>query len=240
MNVGIIGFGTVGQSTCALLDHNEVDLRVVDPTLTRSHTTKDLINTSLIYVSVPTEEVENLLIELSNVPYKGIVVVRSTCTYSMLKGWNLNLVYHPSFIQEHGSFDDHVLQESQGIVGGDVDICTQYVTMFSEIGICDIEFTRCTLQDACSVKLLRNLFGAYKVLFWNFVQRNFGCANNIADLIENCTPPQGMMSNVGQDGELGYGGKCFPSNVALVASEIDDTLLKFLKEYNDELQGKRS
>lgn len=248
LRIGFIGFGTVGQSTYTMFNPDEVEICICDPKCRDSVEISDMIDsTDLIYISVPTGEgynvdrtqVTDILLDLEKGEYQGVVVVRSTCTALMLEKRNLALIYHPCFIQENATFDDQEFQQELNIVGGDIDLITEYIKMFEEVGNKDLElrFTKCTLRDACAVKLVRNLYGAYKVLFWNFVQKNYGNARNICAIMRQ-TPYQGDMENVGQDGELGFGGKCYPNNIALAFTEVKDSLIKFLVEYNDELQGK--
>lgn len=242
VKIGIVGYGTVGQVTHALLPRCTVTISDPLRQFGIKHA-EDFADTSVIFVCLPTElngvidtsVIKNFLRSLQKAQYSGIVCVRTTCTIHMLKSYDLKIVYFPCFIQENSSINEQIEMHKINIIGGFEAHCQRIVSIFDEYSPYKTTFIKTSLDNACAVKLARNLYGAYKVLFWNFVQNTLGNARAIHDLMKEL-PEQGDMHIVGLDGELGYGGKCFPNNVELMRMHYKNTLINFLKDYNNELK----
>ena len=115
LNLGIVGNGFVGSAVANGFDKN-VKKFIVDPKFNRN-TIQDLIvfDPKLVFVCVPTPPqeshydvdvhyVDEVLKELHDYKYKGVVVVKSTITPDHLtrfkKTYKLSLVYNPEFLTE--------------------------------------------------------------------------------------------------------------------------------------------
>ena len=86
----------------------------------------------------------------------------------------------------------------------------------------------------CDFKNIRNIYGAYKVLFWEFVQDTTGNARKMSELYKSF--PQPEMSQVGMDAERGYGGACFPKDVDAWNENFEHELTQFMIKYNEGLK----
>lgn len=252
LNIGIIGYGTIGQITnavlCTAVKSEDLDVHFLDPKCQQSTPFDTLANKcNIIFIATPTptkngvvdvSPVQSWLNELTSKKYTGLVVVRSTVHYTTIEKYTetLNLIHWPAFSREHGDFEDAVQEHTTNIIGGSVNNTTTFMQYMAKIRP-DLEFIRCPLKLACDVKLARNLYGAWKVLFWNFANQYFGESRAIYSVIAKL-PPQGDLPLVGLDGELGYGGKCFPNNVDLLMSVKPDMFLEFMRQYNKKLQNK--
>lgn len=246
INLGFIGFGKVGQATAAMFDTDKAEMMIFDPKINNGVSIKDIAESSaMVLIAVPTPFADdgtvdttilsNTLEELENLEYDGPVVVRTTCYPGMMDGYDLNIVHWPCFIREFQTYDDYIFDQTVSLLGGDAD-STQAVKKFiNQIAVVDIDFYCAPLNDVAAAKLCRNLYGAYKVLFWNFVHNTFGNSRAIYNLISKL-PKQGDCQIVGLDNEPGFGGYCFPNNVELAIQHSPangpDPLLTFISDYN--------
>lgn len=241
VRIGIVGYGVVGQATHKFL--NEQGCRVdciVDPKF-NAQREADLKNCDYIFVCIPTPFTESFndsgiyksLLFLQN--YNGVVVFKSTIPLSFYNKirtlFNCNkIIYMPEFLNENTAFDD--VSQRPIILGG--DYCLTH-NLSIDLNLKNDECYFCTIKDAVNFKYIRNIYGAYKVLFWNFVQETTGNARKMKNMLD--LVPQGEMAQVGMDGELGYGGKCFPKDVKQFLNEHPHELLKFMRKYNSRLRG---
>lgn len=249
ISLGFIGFGKVGQATAAMFDTDKTELMIFDPKIDNGVSIKDIAESCpMIFIAVPTpfinDGTDNIdttilsdtLSELEQLGYDCPVVVRTTCYPGMMDGYDLNIVHWPCFIREYQTYDEFVSDQMVSLLGGDADTTQAAKKFINQLSVRHIEFYCAPLNDVAAAKLCRNLYGAYKVLFWNFVHNIFGNSRAIYNLISKL-PPQGDCQIVGLDNEPGYGGYCFPNNVqlAIQQSSAPDPLLTFIQEYNDHL-----
>ena len=123
LKLGIIGAGFVGGSVVAGFDKN-VEQFVVDTKLNHN-TIDDLIefDPSITFVCVPTPQtightdvdvsiVRQVLSDLYDRNYKGIVVIKSTITprhlTTMKKDFGVKIVYNPEFLTEANAHADFI------------------------------------------------------------------------------------------------------------------------------------
>jgi len=240
MKVGIFGYGYVGQAT--ILTLNDVDISIYDKY--KNHKSiSDVVKSDFIFVcvSTPSNEdgfdssaIDEMLAFLIKSEYKGIVIVKSTVPYSYLSKYEerLNLVFSPEFLNQN-TFAMDALEQDIVILGGDARHCKSVMELYENHSINPMHFEVCTLKEACDFKYTRNLYGAYKVLFWEFIQDTTGNSRKMANLYKLF--PQPNMSQVGMDGFRGFGGACFPKDVKAWDSEFAHKLTKFMLEYNLDL-----
>lgn len=244
-NFGIFGFGTVGQATASRLKEN--DYIFVDPAKKGSSSNSETLKCKAIFVCVNTQYDEivdahdhsnllEILDFLSTNKYKGITVVRTTCNPHLLKSYHqqLKLIAMPEFLNQNTAFEDE--KNLPIILGGDINIIKQFENLLD--GYYYNDHIYCTFDEAMYFKLTRNLYGAYKVLFWNFVQDFTKNARKMYQLYK-ILPDQGDMEQVGMDGERGFGGKCFPKDLKIVYNSVDCNLKqlpRFMIEYNQFLK----
>ena len=132
LKLGIIGAGFVGGSVIAGFNKN-VEQFVVD-TKHNSNTVDDLIafEPSITFVCVPTAQqlthddcdvsiVRQVLSDLYDRQYKGIVVIKSTITpkhlTTMKKDFGVKIVYNPEFLTEANAHSDFINPNMQ-VLGG--------------------------------------------------------------------------------------------------------------------------
>ena len=140
MKLGIIGTGFVGSAVQSGFV-TDTEQFIVDPKYT-DNTIEDLVNwdAEITFVCVPTPQQEThldvdtyiareVLRELDQLEYKGVVVVKSTITPHHLKQFKtlfstLRLVYNPEFLTEANSLQDFINPNMQ-ILGGELHDCLE-------------------------------------------------------------------------------------------------------------------
>ena len=217
INVGIIGCGFVGGALKAWLDANNRDchLCISDPPKGYND---DLsrIDIAFVQIHVPTEEdgtqdltlMKKLIRALPDVP----VFVRTTIlpgTSDLLtRETGRRVRFMPEFLSERTYLED---------------FCKQPMVFTGEIELlCRIfkgkTFTTMTPLEAEITKYCHNVFGAYKVTYFNAVYDY--CQRMGADWtrVHAGMLLSGYINDThtlvpGPDGRFGYGGKCFPKDV---------------------------
>lgn len=136
LKLGIVGHGFVGGSLAHGFDRN-VKKIIVDPKY-NDISLRECVDQmpEMIFICVPTPEsnsgdvdvsiAENVLAELEQLEYLGIVVIKSTITPAHLKRfdetYNLRLLYNPEFLTEANAKWDFCNPPMQ-ILGGEWEDC---------------------------------------------------------------------------------------------------------------------
>jgi len=244
-NVGIIGYGFVGQGVHASLNRDHITTNVFDIKHGYnkvSFRNKGVVNECeimFVCVNTPTNDysaLRDVADNLLHVSYGGVVVVKSTVPFevfeSIFSNTELRVVFCPEFLEQNSYIED-----SQNIdhiiIGGDYLYTKVVESLFKSVSS-EYTFKHCTIKDAINFKFIRNIYGAYKVIFWEFVQETTGNSRLMADMLKSM--PQSELSIVGLDGEHGYGGACFPKDVANFDTQYSHPLTGFLEEENERLK----
>ena len=251
MKVGIWGYGFVGQSVDSIIDDELTDIIVYDNGKSKYKDNKTkMLGTDIVFICVPTPShdygeqdpvhVRGALKYLINHNYEGTVVVKSTVLYDNIMKYEdkLNLVFNPEFLNQN-TFINDAYDQKMILIGGEQQTSKKLWSFYSEY--CDFKYDPsyefCTLKESCDFKYTRNLYGAYKVLFWEFIQETTGNARKMSELY-HLLPYQSEMSQVGMDGFRGYGGACFPKDVSSWDFKHQHELTAFMKQYNKFLSNK--
>ncbi len=259
MNVGIIGLGYVGTALregFKLTHHIETyDLR---KDLSTCVSVNELLKkTDILFICVPTpmnedgssniDIVKNTIKEISlskNVKEK-ILIIKSTVppgtTESLNKKYNnLEIVFNPEFLTE-ANFIEDFKNQNRIILGGPRPATTKlkqfYTTIFPNATI-----IKTGSSHAEMVKYLANTFLATKVSFANEMKMICDQLNIDYDkVVEYATYDDRLgkshWSVPGPDGNLGFGGSCFPKDInALIhtAQElgVDAKMIKAAWDFN--------
>lgn len=247
-SVKIIGYGTVGQNTEALLTACGID----DEDIYIDDQSKGYVNkekTDFVFFTLGTGSEEDdykEIVEILGLPYEnrneqyGIkydttVVIRTTLLperYKELKKYHRNLVCFPEFLSENSSFED-TLNTKDIILGGEFNMVKRVMALLQKnVFGKKLNAKICTLEQASAIKYVHNLYSIHKMLFWEMVQdltKDIGGARFMYDAYKLF--PSGDMNIVGLDGYRGVGGKCFPANLEAVKDKHE--LLKALYDFNN-------
>lgn len=263
LKLGVVGSGFVGGSVINGFDTPTVDTWIVDPKKTKT-TTADMISADvhIVFVCVPTPEsksgevdvsiVDQVLSEMNQLAYSGIVVIKSTITPDFLtkfkKNYKLRLVYNPEFLTEANAWDDFINPPMQ-ILGGkwrDCDIVEKAYVRHSKVKI--VPTFKTDLISASLLKYTINSYLATKVTFMNEIHelhQKTGAGSTwdqFTDMLQRDVRIGSSHLRVpGPDGKFGFGGHCFPKDTAglLSYAEKNKVKLDVLKQAVDKNKKQR-
>ena len=229
--IGIIGYGYVGQATHKLL--GKVDC-ILDINSTPDDYDK-MRNCDIIFICLPTPErydgscdtsiIENWLDFLGTEP---LYVIRSTVPWTW-KPEGYRVVAAPEFLMQNLFLRT---SNSTQLLGGVYKDLQPVIELYETL---DIQYVCTTWEAAWQTKYTSNMYGAFKVLFWEMVQDITGNERLVYDLWKSIGIKQGDMAQVGMDGTRGFSGACFPKDTKAMLALTQHPLLKALLEYNEGL-----
>jgi UDPglucose 6-dehydrogenase len=227
MNIGIIGLGMVGvaiQEGFEQLTHN-----VFTHDIKLNTEISNLIQTDVIFICVPTPQMENnscdvsivesVVLQLSDLNYKGVVCIKSTVepgtTRKLLIEYpNLIITHVPEFLREKHALVDFTLNHNLLAIGADGDY--EYNIIKEAHGHYPKNTVKITPEEAELVKYYSNVYKATRVTFANSFARVCNHLNvdyeKVKDtfLLHGVTEPE-YLSVTDEFG--GFGGSCLPKDV---------------------------
>lgn len=243
MKIGIIGVGMVGGTLKRWFEKNtKHELRLYDP---KKGYEADLVGTHAIFVCIPVDPAlggQNL-----NPMRKIVLKAKSMCDLVFIKstvlpGTNdrLGTVSCPEFLTARTCDDD--MERLPVIMGRTNQHLARLIFPKKEI-----RFMANT--EAELAKLAHNCAGAFKVTYWNMINDVCEKLGVKYDKVMHGVGVTGYIEKVhtqvpGPDGKLGYGGACFPSNMAMMSEwlskeglELEHELFEHTMMLNDQYRG---
>lgn len=205
---------------------------------------KDCLETDIMFIALPTlynKEIKQYnktsICEtcdyLSENNYKGVIVIKSTIEPETInnlsdKYLNLQFVHNPEFLTARTAFED--FHNQKHIVLGKGKTCSdnnfELVKTFYKTYYSDAKISECTSLESESMKIFCNSFYAVKVQFFTelylLCQKNdcnFDTVKNMM-LCNNWINPM-HTSIPGPDGQISYGGDCFPKDTEALNSYME-------------------
>ena len=245
IKVGIIGCGFVGSALKIWLEENNKDvaIRVSDPPKGYNDDMKD-IDVAFVQIHMPTEDdgtqdltlMKQIIRNLPDVPVFVRTTILPGTSERLTRETGHQVCYMPEFLTQRTYIEDFKHQTM--VFTGSVDLLTKIFK--------GKKFAVMTPLEAEITKYAHNVFGAYKVTYFNAVKEY--CEKMGADW---ANVHMGVLlsgyinethTNVpGPDGKCGYGGKCFPKDVnafaKLTAGQPLGTLLAPLHDLNVHFRG---
>ena len=248
MNIGIIGVGVVGSAI--LEGFKQVDSTkhsyIGYDKYKNIGTFIDILSTDICFICVPTQfsyksnsynkdEIHNVLQLLVNNNYSGIVILKCTVeplvTQDLASKYNLKLLHSPEFLSAISNIDDFVNQNhivigtSNNVLSDDIEKVKLLFTDTFPNSLLSI----CTSNESECMKIFVNNFYSVKIQFFNelfLLCKNINVNyDNVKELMLKNNWINPMHTNVpGPDGQLSYGGMCFPKDT--------NALLEFMKTNN--------
>lgn len=200
-----------------------------------------ILSCHMIFLSLPTpfdvsmgcfdkHEVEETLQKLNEMLYNGIVIIKSTLEpfttdkYVEKYGRDMLILHNPEFLTARTATHDFVNQKhviigvsQKYILSNKIVENINFVKSFHEKYFPEAEITVCSSSESESMKLFCNSFYAVKVQF--FTELYLLCKSNGTnyDVIRNMMIKNGWINDMhthipGPDGEISYGGMCFPKD----------------------------
>ena len=263
MNIGIVGQGFVGSAIReGLKNFYKVRTYDIDESKCNSTFREVCYRSNIIFVCVPTPMrksgkcdtriIESVVVKINNEcrsdPKRNrpILVVKSTIPPGTTERLNkladvLEVCFSPEFLTEANSFEDFKNQ-TRIIIGGPRPATGKVKQMFRK-AFPTTPIVKTGAKTAEMTKYFINCFLATKVTFAN--QMFQICLDNNIDYDKVCEYAlyderigKSHLAVPGPDGDLGFGGHCFPKDLAAMMffGSLDDgdaSFLKAVQEYND-------
>lgn len=245
--IGIIGQGFVGNAVYQKFSSfYEVFTYDLDKDKCNSSLSDVIFKCETIFVCVPTPMkkdgscdtsiIESILGEVDllvdNIEAKRTIIIKSTIPPGTTARFNnryesLSIVFNPEFLTERNAVADFENQD-RIIIGGPRPTTTEVKTIFSKV-FPKAHVIKTDSTHAEMVKYTTNTFLATKISFANEIYQLCGKLNIDYDkVIEYATLDDRLGDShwgvPGHDGDLGFGGHCFPKDLA--------ALLYLSRKYN--------
>ena len=242
MRIGIIGFGFVGQAIGWA--HKDQDLIIRDPKLQHSAELSKFNSCDAVFVCVPTPSLEDghcdtstleqtikeLLFVLINNPIP--VICKSTAPPSFYeKLWEQypNIVYCPEFLTAANNVSDYT-DASYFVLGGHKEWCEKARHVIRQGMSKDFPYDRFIFTDIKSASLYKYFMNAYLATKVTFMNEFYSLAETIGvdwNDLKRLTAFEHRIGSThmdvpGPDGEFGWGGMCFPKDIAAIQEEAMD------------------
>lgn len=241
MEIGIIGLGIIGTANKTGFEKVGHKTYVHDTKLGTS--IKDVLNTDIVFLCVPTPSkedgecdtsiVESVINELSKKKYKGVIAIRSTVvpgfTKSMQKEYtDSRICFVPEFIRERCAEFDFILEQRLLAVGTENDL--DYSVVVKAHGSLPRNTVKLKTSEAEILKYYSNLFAATRITFANVFYEV--CQKLDADYksIKDAYVKTGRLGDIyleASEDIRGYGGMCLPKDTR--------AFIKLLKHLNLDL-----
>lgn len=230
MNIGIIGYGFVGESQAfAFAPVCNVKVFDIDKTKT-TYSLEEVLKQDFIFVCLPTPMLESGEQDLSYIEnfFSGIsldnkdtiFILKSTVlpktTKYLIEKYKFNIVFSPEFLTEKNAKLD-MLTQSRIIIGGDTKHSEKVLELFK------LRFgnRHYILTDSTSAEIIKYMSNNFLTVKVSFVNEYYDLANEIGgnwnDIIEGfVSDPRIGNSHTktpGPDGKRGFGGTCFPKDI---------------------------
>lgn len=231
LTVGIVGVGVVGNAVSKSFIKHNIKTVLYDK-YKNIGSIDDLFETNFIFLCLPTpfkdteydkSAINEVCQYLSNKKYKGLVIVKSTVepetSEKLSKEYNLNICHNPEFLTARSAEDD--FENQKHIVIGKTSSCdnslVELLKYFYMEHYPEAKISLSSSNESETMKLGVNNFYSVKVQFFTEIyllcQKLGTSYEKVRDmmLINGWIIPE--HTNIpGPDGQISYGGMCFPKD----------------------------
>ena len=256
--IGIIGNGFVGNAVYQNL-RDKVKCKVYDLDKNRSfNTLEEVIAEDYIFVCLPTPMrkdgecdlsildsfFENLYWDHPDVD--GTFIIKSTVPIGTTRKYTekYNVIHNPEFLTARNAVEDFRTSD-RNIVGGDKDLCKEFVDIFSE-WFPNIPSLIVSSDESEAIKYFSNVFLAYKVAYFNKI---FDVCEATGMNYKNVCFGVSADNRIGTshtkvpgiDNDRGFGGTCLPKDLNSLIVQmnklgVNSDMLKEVWKYNEEIR----
>lgn len=243
MRCGIIGQGYVGKALkYTFQNYHHVETYDIAKQSTCQSLEELVSKSKIIFICLPTPMNENgscctdiiydvikEINELSTHLDKKIIAIKSTIpigfTEKLQKEFdNIDIFFNPEFLTESNYIEDFKNQ-SRIIIGGKDKSIAQLKEFYSVL-FSDIPIIETTSSVAEMTKYFSNTFLATKVSFANEIKSLCDKLSiNYDEVVEYVAYDNRIGSShfsvPGPDGKMGYGGSCFPKDIASLINQFE-------------------
>lgn len=241
MNLGIIGVGFVGGATAEVLKEKH-NLYLYDKYKTPYNSEKNLedlaANSECVFICVPTPMQPSGAIDYSNIhnsissllgkiklfernPEDLIIIIRSTAvsgtTDKFAEKYPSKFVFNPEFLREKHALED-MKNTTRVVIGtNDPETKKKVVDIYRPI-FPNAEYILTSRKDAEMIKYAANVFLASSITLANEIFNICKAVGADYETVKKAIllDPR-IPRNIdvpGPDGKFGFGGKCFPKDLA--------------------------
>lgn len=233
--IGIIGLGFVGSAMAKSFELLGVNLIGYDKFKNGGiGSFEEVCEAQIVFLCLPTpydsvshsydkSAIYEICEALHKMSYSGLVVIKSTIEIGTTKflenSWPLAYTHNPEFLTARTAFEDFHSQTHIVLGRGSLVTETQYselVNFYSHY-YPNAQISQCIAGESESMKLFCNCFYSVKIQFFNELYllcgklgigydqvKDLMLANNWINPMHTTVP--------GPDGQLSYGGLCFPKD----------------------------
>ncbi len=231
MNIGVIGYGVVGEACAKGYEYLGNNVSIHDIKLDTKIV--DLLNTELLFICVPSpskkdfscdiSNVESCIMQLKEIKYKGVICIKSTVepgsTVKLSDKYDLNLCFVPEFLRERQALTDFIENHDLLAIGSDVK--SHQNLIIKAHGDLPKNIKLLNPTEAELLKYFSNSFNALKVIFANnFYELSNSLGADYSKLLDAYLKRDVPNSDylIANENFRGYGGPCLPKDVkALIA-----------------------
>ena len=266
-DIGVIGNGFVGSAIVSGFGlHANVRIFDANPSKSLNNFSETINESEFVFVCVPTPMSKSSggkidlkilhsvfkRIELENQRKDNIFIIKSTTvpgTVEELKSLHpdLNIIHSPEFLTERNANLDFI-NAPRIILGGDLHLLDRAEGLFR----CRFPHKKIVKTDAPTaqfIKYMANCFFATKVGFMNEMKQaaeslGVDWQSTMDGFVSDGRIGNSHLDVPGHDGNLGFGGKCFPKDLnafigLFEAVGVDPTIMKAGWKKNLEVRKER-
>ena len=240
--VGIIGIGFVGGAIYKSFLKKNINVVAYDK-YKDLNTFEDCLQTDMLFLALPTlfndernEYDLDIIMEvcknLNKSNYKNLIIIKSTVaplTIQLLSKTypQLQFCHNPEFLKAATAFEDFynqthiVLGKHKSCEESSLNMLINFYTLYWP----NANLSICNSEESESMKLIANSFYASKIqlfneyyLLCNKLNINFEAVKIL--MLKNNRIHESDTMVPGPDGELGYGGACFPKDTKALLSTM--------------------
>jgi nucleotide sugar dehydrogenase len=262
MKIGVIGQGFVGNAVYQKFkDYYTVLTYDLDETKCNA-TEQQVFDCEVVFVCLPTPMkkdggcstfiIDPVLAAINANSKTDVVVIKSTVIPGTVENWNktygnIQVVHNPEFLTERNAVQEFNNQ-TRVILGGPRPATTKLKQIYSKV-FPKAHVIKTDSTHAEMIKYLTNTFLSVKVSFANEIYQV--CEKLKIDydkVVEYATMDERLgeshWSVPGHDNDFGFGGHCFPKDLAAIINLTDNlgtvnNVLKATKDTNDTVRRNR-
>jgi len=252
IKIGIIGLGVIG-SACKY-GFEKLGHKVIVHDIKLNTNIVDVISTDICYICVPTPSkddgscdttiVEEVVLTLYNMNYKGVIAIKSTVkpttTEKLIKNTGLQICFVPEFLRERCAFSDFTENHDLLAVGTDSEEIYELVKKCHGYYPKNVE--RLSPTEAEVLKYYSNVYNAMRIIFANEIYEICEDVGANYTKIKNTFIKRGTTKDLYldvNDNFRGYGGVCLPKDTKALNAFVKERGLNLkLFEIIDEENNK--
>ncbi len=250
MKIQIIGLGIVGTAHARLCQKLKHDVSGYDIVLNnhqycdvKDHITGD---SDITFICTPESAVEDVIYDLKNIEYKGMIVIRSTIPIGTAKylsdKFGIHICHNPEFLRDKYYLED--IENPSVIVIG--QCCQKHGEILESFyRPIDKPIVRVDTITSELVKLVINAHLSTLITFWNEIDELCDKLNLDTEEIAKTVRHDPRISNYGCKffGES-YGGKCLPKDIGHLIDGfqnhgLNPKLFEACEKFNEDLKKRK-